>query len=361
MNTFLLVLICSFLIVVFTTPAVIQLASKRGLHGRSKPVLKGLKRRQISSLGGIAIFISFRISQAIFIEVPDFPTNFFIVSLFILFLVGLNDDLTGISPISRLFAQIFVSLIIVLPGNFYFTSLDQLFGIYALDPIFSKIITTLFIVAIINAYNLIDGIDGLAGLLGTLGAFCFSYLFFVSGNIPLALLSIALAGALLGFLIFNFSPAKIFMGDSGAYIIGFTFAVLSVALSNYTKANPMYFFGFTVKSSFGLIAAILLIPVVDCLRVIISRIIRKVHPFVGDNNHIHHRMIRSGLSHRQSSLILFSVNFMFFLIAFGIQNLAPLTQILTLVGLAFVVNIFAFKFLLQDKKQPLSEVLSPQS
>jgi UDP-N-acetylmuramyl pentapeptide phosphotransferase/UDP-N-acetylglucosamine-1-phosphate transferase len=360
MYSFLLVLISSFLIVVFTTPGIIHLASKRNLYGRTKPVLKGLSRRQICSLGGIAIFISFRITQALFIEIPLFPTNYFVVSLFIIFLVGLNDDLAGISPISRLFAQIIVALIMIIPGGLYFTTLDQIFGV-ALDPIFSKVITGLFIVGIINAYNLIDGIDGLAALLGALGAFTFAYLFYLSGNIPLALLCIALFGSLMGFLVYNFSPAKIFMGDSGAYIIGFSFAILSIMLSNSIKDNSFILIGYTVKSSFGLIASILIIPVIDCLRVMFSRIIRGVHPFVGDNNHIHHRMLKSGLSHSQSSLILVFLNFFFVLLALGLQNFAPLTQIIILLIIAILLNLLTFKFLLSPQKIKKTNLISPKS
>jgi UDP-N-acetylmuramyl pentapeptide phosphotransferase/UDP-N-acetylglucosamine-1-phosphate transferase len=165
----------------------------------------------------------------------------------------------------------------------------------------------------------------------------------------------------MGFLVYNFSPAKIFMGDSGAYIIGFSFAVLSIMLSNFIKDNSFILSGYTVKSAFGLIASILIIPVIDCLRVMFSRIMRGVHPFVGDNNHIHHRMLKSGLSHSQSSLILVFVNFFFVLVALGLQNFAPLTQIVTLLIIAILLNLITFKFLLSPQKIKETSLISPKS
>lgn len=339
MYSFIFVLISSFLISFLTIPSIIHLAAKKNLYGRAKPVLKGLSRRQISSLGGIAIFVSLRITHSIFIDIPNFPVNYYIAALFILFLVGLNDDLTGVKPLSRLLAQFIVTLIIIYPGELYFNNLSQLLGTLALNPIVTKLGTALFIVGLINAYNLIDGIDGLAGLLGAIGSFIFAYLFYLSGNTPLALFCLSLFGALLGFLAYNISPAKIFMGDSGAYIIGFTFAILSIELINQVQQSPITLAGIQLKSAFGIVAAITIIPVFDGLRVFTLRLFTQAHPFKGDNNHIHHRLLKMGLTHTEIALSLSLTTLALCILSLSLQHLNPLTQLSILFSLTLLLNI----------------------
>jgi UDP-GlcNAc:undecaprenyl-phosphate GlcNAc-1-phosphate transferase len=342
MFTAILVLSASFLIAYLTIPGIIHLAVKRNLYSNTKPVLQGLKKRPISNLGGIAIFVALRITQSLFIEIPDFPTNYLTASLFILFLVGLNDDLIGVRPISRLVAQLMVALIIVFPGELYFNTLDGMFGFVDIPVLSAQLLTILFIVALVNAYNLIDGIDGLAGSLGALGAFTFAYLFYRSGDQGLALLCLALFGALLAFLRYNMSPAKIFMGDSGAYIIGFMFALLSVKLVNEVHVAHLQFNSITISSAYGIIAAITIIPLFDTARVFFLRLYRKAHPFKGDNNHIHHRLLRMGLTHTQTTLTLTTFTLVLIATALSLQNLAPFYQLLTLFTITLVVNVITY-------------------
>lgn len=339
MYSYIFVLISSFLISFLSIPSIMHLAAKKNLYGRAKPVLNGLSKRQISSLGGIAIFIALRITHSIFIDIPNFPVNYYIAALFILFLVGLNDDLTGVKPLNRLLAQFIVSLIIIFPGELYFNNLDQLLGNLVLNPIVIKLGTALFIVGLINAYNLIDGIDGLAGLLGALGSIIFAYLFFRSGNTQLALFCLSLFGALLGFLVYNISPAKIFMGDSGAYIIGFTFALLSIELINQVQQSPINLAGIQIKSAFGIVAAITIIPVFDGLRVFTLRLLTKAHPFKGDNNHIHHRLLKIGLTHTEIALSLSLTTLAFCILSLSLQHLNPFIQLSILFGLTLLLNI----------------------
>ena len=341
MYSFILVLISSFLISMLTLPSIIHLAAKKNLYGRAKPVLKGLNRRQISSLGGIAIFVSLRLTHSIFIDIPNFPVNYFIAALFIIFLVGLNDDLTGVKPLSRLLAQSIVAFIIIYPGQLYFNNLNQLIGDLAINPVIIKLGTAVFIVGLINAYNLIDGIDGLAGLLGALGSIIFAYLFFRSGNTPLELFCLSLFGALLGFLVYNISPAKIFMGDSGAYIIGFTFAVLSIELINQVQQSPITLAGIQLKSAFGLVAAITIIPVFDGLRVFTLRLFNKTNPFKGDNNHIHHRLLKMGLTHNEIALSLTLSTLSLCILSLSLQQLSLLTQLSILFCSTLLLNILS--------------------
>lgn len=351
-----LVLGTSFLISFLIIPAIIHLALKRNLYANIKPVLKGQKVRKITNLGGVAIFVGLRITHSLLIEIPDFPANFISATLFILFLFGLNDDLTGVRPISRLLAQAIVAFIMIVPAQLYFESLGRILGIEQNIPFVFEIITAIFIVGLVNAFNLIDGIDGLAGVLGLLGSIVFAYLFFLNGDEGFALFSLALFGALAAFLAYNLFDAKIFMGDSGAYTIGFVFAILSVRLVNRVDESAIQFAGIQIRSAYGIITAISIIPLFDTLRVLVLRICRGSHPFRGDNNHIHHRLLKMGLSHSQISLSLGLATCMFIFIAFSLQAYSPFIQILILFGLALVLNTFLhFSFAWKTKSKPLVE------
>jgi UDP-GlcNAc:undecaprenyl-phosphate GlcNAc-1-phosphate transferase len=337
-----LILIISFFITYLSIPSLILLALKRNLFQTVKPVLNNQSKRSISNLGGVAIFISLRITQSLFIDIPNFPVNYVTGSLFILFLIGLNDDLTGVRPISRLVAQIIVSIIIVFPGSFYINSFEDILGVQSIEPLVAQILTIIFIIGLVNAFNLIDGIDGLAGTLGILGSFTFACLFHLSGNDGLAMLALALFGALAGFLRYNISPAKIFMGDSGAYIIGFLFALFSVQLINQVPTEPIYFNGIYLSSAYGVVLAISIVPIFDTARVFFLRLYNKTHPFKGDNNHIHHRLLKMGLSPSQIALILGSFTLGLIIISLSFQSLAAIYQVFILLSITLVLNLISF-------------------
>ncbi len=351
MYTSIIVLLSSFLITFLVIPGIIHLAIRRNLHTTTKPALDGHKIRNISSLGGVAIFTALRITHSLLIEIPDFPLNYFIASLFIIFLVGLNDDLTGVRPLSRLFAQISVALILVFPGELYLQSVDNILGLTNMGPWFNQLITLLFIVGIINAYNLIDGIDGLAGILGVIASAVLAYIFYANQQIGLAMFFLALLGSLFAFLYFNLLNARIFMGDSGAYIIGICVAMGAIELVNKVSVSHINLGAITITSAYGLITAITIIPVFDTLRVFALRLYSKTHPFKGDNNHIHHRLLKMGLTHTQTSLILGAITILMVACALALQNYSPLKQVLTIFFLALLINLISY-LLFQLRSQP---------
>jgi UDP-N-acetylmuramyl pentapeptide phosphotransferase/UDP-N-acetylglucosamine-1-phosphate transferase len=157
---------------------------------------------------------------------------------------------------------------------------------------------------IINAYNLIDGIDGLAASLGLISSVSFALFFLINYNFPYAILGFAMAGALLSFLVFNFHPAKIFMGDSGSMLIGLVNAVLLLKFISVGSTVQDY----PVPSTPALGFAILLIPVMDVLRVICIRLSRGRSPFSPDRNHVHHLLLSKGFSHAKVTLMLIGVS-----------------------------------------------------
>ncbi|MBL4706687.1 MAG: undecaprenyl/decaprenyl-phosphate alpha-N-acetylglucosaminyl 1-phosphate transferase, partial [Flavobacteriales bacterium] len=164
-------------------------------------------------------------------------------------------------------------------------------------------------IVIVNAYNLIDGVDGLAAGIGLINSCMFAGWFYYTGNVPLALLAMILAGALLGFLVFNFNPAKIFMGDSGSMVIGAIISVLAISMINEDESRVRESMGMLAKIPTPVFAmSVLVYPLVDTLRVFAVRALKGNSPFSADRNHIHHRLIEAGLSHKQTVLLLYGFN-----------------------------------------------------
>ena len=168
----------------------------------------------------------------------------------------------------------------------------------------------------INAYNCIDGINGLAGGLAMINALVFGLMFWYIGSINMAIMAFALAGALFGFLHFNFGKAKIFMGDNGSTVVGFVLAIFAIQYMNIqpnlaeTTALP------------AIVFSIIFIPMVDFLKVIFTRMLRGKSPFYPDRTHIHHQFLSLGLSHKSVCYILYSINIMMIItiMFFGSQN-----------------------------------------
>ena len=337
-----LTLISGFLISYLLMPNIIYLAIRKNLFSTLKPVLNGGEIRKISNLGGIAIFVGLRITHSLFIDLENFPSNYYIAALFIIFLVGLNDDLTGMRPLNRLIAQITVALVIVIPGDLYVHSLDGMFGIYELNPMLGMFLSAFFIVGLINAFNLIDGIDGLAGSLALLIMLAFAYLFYLLHSTDLALLCLAFSGTLIAFLIYNAHPAKIFMGDSGAYIIGFTMGTLSIALVNGISQNSLEIAGTTVHSAYGIVSAMLFLPIFDTIRVFTLRLCNKQHPFKGDSNHMHHRLIKLGFTHSQIAGTFVVTTLALTLCSILLHNFNPALQVLILLGIVLLLNLITY-------------------
>jgi UDP-N-acetylmuramyl pentapeptide phosphotransferase/UDP-N-acetylglucosamine-1-phosphate transferase len=178
--------------------------------------------------------------------------------------------------------------------------------------------------------NLIDGIDGLAAGVGFIAASVFGVWFIFANEYTLASLSFSLSGALLGFLIFNFSPAKIFMGDSGSLIIGMFICVLSIKLIEY-PVNGLNSFWIHVSNPIFVIAA-LSYPLTDTLRIFLLRAVKGQSPFAADKNHLHHRLLDCGYSHAKTVVIIY----VFSMLTVGVSLLSyylnPSLSLFTVLG-----------------------------
>lgn len=296
----------SILITLLAIPSILHVARARHLYDDL-----GHFRKQhdhgIPRLGGVAIFVSFTITSLLFsMTDKSLPINYLLTACIILFAMGLKDDLSGVNPRTKFYIQFAVAAILVLPGNIRLSSMYGVFGIYDLPYWPSIALSILTIILIVNAFNLIDGIDGLAATTGIVVNGCFAAMFIYMHQYELAAVSFAMVGSIFGFLKFNLTPAKIFMGDTGSLLIGLISVVMAIKfieLNKFTNIKTPEVF-----SAPALAVAILIGPIFDTVRVFIMRISSGLSPFSADRNHIHHRMLRLGFTHLQTTLILAGLN-----------------------------------------------------
>ena len=278
------------------------------------------QERQVHSsplprLGGVAIFISFSLSVAIAVALvwhnPRWQSAFsaktlltILVPASLVFLLGVYDDIHGVGPYFKFSIQA-AAASMLFAGGLRIVDIPVLFGHHSLPWFAGLPFTVLWVLAITNAFNLIDGLDGLAAgsaLFSTLVAFVVALL---NGPSLVTVMTIALAGAILGFLRYNFNPATIFLGDSGSLFIGFLLSAL--ALEGAQKAPTIVAVAIPVVS-FGL-------PILETSLSIIRRLISGRPVFTADREHIHHKLMQHGLTHRQVVILLYGVSAIFALLS----------------------------------------------
>ncbi|MBK9285719.1 MAG: undecaprenyl/decaprenyl-phosphate alpha-N-acetylglucosaminyl 1-phosphate transferase [Sphingobacteriaceae bacterium] len=313
MSVLILAFFTAFIVVLYSTPALIKVAVLKRLIDSPTEDRK-IHKRSIPTIGGIIIFAGTLFAYTLWYSVEDLQHydkilqsvkefKLVIATSIILFFVGVKDDIIGTAPVKKLFAHIVVALILVLMGDIRITSLHGIFGVYNI-PIWGSVFLSIFTyVVVVNAFNLIDGVDGLAAGVGLLSSVAFGIWFIFAKEFPYAALSFSLAGALFGFLIFNFSPAKIFMGDSGSLVIGMFICVLAIRLIEYPTSALDNFWVHVSKPVYAVAA--LIYPLLDTLRVFIIRALKGASPFQADRNHLHHKLIDCKYGHAKSVIIIY--------------------------------------------------------
>ncbi len=296
----LIAFLVSALVVVWATPTVKQLGLKSGRV--DKPGERKVHQRPMVRLGGVAIFLGVVVALLVvwwtggFAQLPrqkEYEIWGVTIGGLAFFLIGLTDDLYNLSPFTRLFAQIFVSILAWQAGvQIEFLKIPFL-GIVNLPDGLSILITVVWLVGMANAINWIDGLDGLAAGVSGIAAVVMLIVCLFMNQPAAALIAASLAGGSLGFLRYNFNPAQIFMGDGGAYFIGFTLA--GVGIIGLVK-------GVTTAAVVFLILAV---PILDMSAVIVDRLRRGKSPFKADKRHLHHRLLQAGLSHRLAVLFIY--------------------------------------------------------
>ncbi len=334
------IIFLSTILSIIVIPSIIHVSKIRHLFDDMESNRKN-HTDSIPRLGGVAIFCSFTIVSLIFLSyTPVLPSNFLLTSCIMLFALGLKDDLAGVNSTTKFGVQVVTASVVVVLGGVNLTSLYGVFDIYDIPYSVSVILSLTTIVLCINAFNLIDGIDGLAGTIGVVVNASFGILFLNMGQFEIACIAFSLVGAILGFLAFNYSPAKIFMGDTGSFLIGLISIVLAIKfielnkfIPNNTLPRPLFY------SAPSIAIAILIIPIFDTLRIFILRLLKGNSPFVADRNHIHHRLLLLGLNHMQATLILMLINFFFIYLALQLRLEGNVTLILLFLGLGMFFNL----------------------
>lgn len=304
-------------VVLWTTPDVRNIGVKSGRL--DKPGERKVHQRPMVRLGGVSIFAGTVISLLIVWWLggfgnlpPEKEWQIWGVTLGGLgfFLIGLADDLLNLSPLTRLLMQIIIAAGAWKAG----VSIDFLSiptgGLVHLGW-WSLPLTVLWLVGMVNAINWIDGLDGLAAGVSGIASVVMLVVALFMHQSAAALIAAALAGAALGFLRYNFNPAQIFMGDGGAYFMGFTLAAVGVVGLVKTPAVTAVLLPYLI----------LAVPIVDMSAVILARLRRGKSPFVADKSHLHHRLLRAGLSHRLTVLFIYSLTLWFGSLALAIAGI----------------------------------------
>jgi UDP-N-acetylmuramyl pentapeptide phosphotransferase/UDP-N-acetylglucosamine-1-phosphate transferase len=330
-----------------TIPLLIKLAESKNLYDEPDSARKSHTKRT-PTLGGIAIFAGLIFSISFWAKFSNFvEIQYIIASLTIIGIIGIIDDIIGLAPFKKLMGQIFASFILVIWGDIRIDSLFGIFGIGELHYIVSVLFTVFTLLIIINSFNLIDGLNGLSASIGIISSIILGTWFYMNNeNSQFSIIAFALTGALIGFLRYNVTPAKIFMGDTGSLLLGLILGMLSIKFIdiNFHKTGAVL-----VKSVPIVAISIIIIPLFDLLRSFSIRIINKRSPFRPDRNHMHHMLIDLGFSHTFATGILVIFNISIITIAFCFDNIGiyPLGFIILSISILFSSVLY----ILLNKKQ----------
>ncbi len=338
----------SLLLVLSIIPSIIHVANKLSLFD-DIDVDRKSHSYGISRLGGVAIFCSFTITSLLFSGINEYQHSaYLLTSCIMLFAVGLKDDLTGVNANTKFIIQLLVALIMVLLGDVRLTSMYSVFNLYELPYWTSVSCSVLIIMFLTNAFNLIDGIDGLIGITAVIANLTFGFMFAHMNQPAFACIAFSMVGALIGFLRYNFTPAKIFMGDTGSLIIGLVSAVLSLQFIELNKTDGSHLVYYNAAPSIAV--AVLIGPIFDAIRVFVLRIIKKGSPFIADNNHIHHRILKLRFNHLQTTFILMIFNVLIIFMALELRYLGNFVLIGILFIMCILFNII-LSYLIRSKER----------
>jgi UDP-N-acetylmuramyl pentapeptide phosphotransferase/UDP-N-acetylglucosamine-1-phosphate transferase len=330
----------AFVLTYFAIPSIINIARKKNLC--DEPGERRSHSESTPSLGGIAIFAGVIFSIILWTPFNIFgDLQYILCSFIIIFLIGAKDDILPIAPNKKLIGQILAAGILVFKSNVKLTSFYGMFGVTELPEVVSIILSIFVIIVIINAFNLIDGINGLSGSISTLITVVLGTWFFLTDQIALALVAFSTAGAVVAFLKYNFTPAKIFMGDTGSLLIGLVCSILAIEFIESHNALAVDH-RWAFKAVPAVAIGIMILPLFDTLRVFTMRALRGKSPFSPDRTHIHHLLIDFGLSHMQATGVLVVVNIFFIIMVYALQDLGSVNLLLIIIGMAISLTALLY-------------------
>ncbi|GGH80239.1 UDP-N-acetylmuramyl pentapeptide phosphotransferase/UDP-N-acetylglucosamine-1-phosphate transferase [Filimonas zeae] len=323
--------VIAFLVTFYAIPVVIQVAEQKKLF--DVPDERKVHKVPIPSLGGLAMFAGLMISLLLTAVLNHSSTfQYYIATFVIIFFLGIKDDIVILTPIKKFVGQLLVAAILCFKGGILLTSMHGFLGIGQLDPTASYLLTFFTVIVVINAFNLIDGVDGLAGSLGLITCVVFGTYFFLAGDLLHALLSFAMVGSIIAFLIYNYNPAKIFMGDTGSMLLGLVNVILTVHFIETAPTAKTY----PIYSSPAIGFSILLLPLMDTLRVFGIRILNRRSPFSPDRNHLHHILLERGMGHKSIAISIALASIIPIIICFTFQRYGNTLLILSLISFFFL-------------------------
>jgi UDP-GlcNAc:undecaprenyl-phosphate/decaprenyl-phosphate GlcNAc-1-phosphate transferase len=326
-NMIYLTLVVCFVASLVLTPLIRKLAFRIG--ATDTPNQRKVHQKIMPRLGGLAVYISFIIG--LLILHPENPYNSaIIIGSLIIMATGILDDLFELSAKVKLAGQLSAALVVVLLGGVQVNVVNIPFGSQVEFGILSVPLTILWIVGITNAINLIDGLDGLAAGVSSIALLTIGGMAVIMGDGYVVAMALIIMASTIGFLFYNFYPAKIFLGDTGALFLGYMISVLSLL-------------GFKSVTMISLIVPVIIlgVPVSDTFFAIIRRFVNKQPLSEPDKSHLHHCLLRLGFSHRQTVLMIYAMAALFGLVAV-IFSMATVWGALVVVGvLLLVIEVFA--------------------
>jgi len=338
MDRGILFFITSFAVSFVLFPATIKVLKKYNLV--DSPGGRKIHTEHTPAIGGVPIFLGIMLSVMMWLPLAYIGEFKYVISaLIITFILGLRDDLIELKANQKLLGQIAAASLLIFFCDIRLRSMYGLFGIYDLPIWASFLVTTFTFIVVTNAYNLIDGIDGLAGSVAILALLFFGSWFMLVGKIHYSFFCFAFAGSLLAFLNYNWAPSRIFMGDTGSLLIGFFIASSTIYFidTNYRLSDDSLFkFNAFVASGVGIIA----IPLYDTLRVFVKRVIAGKSPMHPDKNHVHHVLLKLGMSHAGATLVLIAINLLFIGIVVSFRDMSDNLVLPLMVGLAVALGLF---------------------
>ena len=327
-NVFVIVIV-TFLASLILVPIVKKIAIH--INAMDEPNERKIHKVPMPRLGGLAIFLAFLLGYMLYGEISTQMLSILIGS-FLLILVGIVDDIHSVKARYKLIVQIVAAAIVVLYGDLSFTELSVFgYNIYFND-FFGALLSILFIVAITNAINLIDGLDGLAAGISSIYFLTIAIIAFILNRIGGldVIISLIMLGSTLGFLFHNFPPAKIFMGDTGSLFLGFMISIIALL-------------GYKVTTFTSLIVPIIIlaIPIFDTVFAILRRLLKGQNIGVADKEHFHHQLLKMKYSPTKSILIIYAIDIAFAAVSIfyilGDNQIAIAIYVVLMILLLFVI------------------------
>ncbi|MFC3415131.1 glycosyltransferase family 4 protein [Algoriphagus hitonicola] len=317
---FFLAALTAFSVGMISMPILIKILRKAKIG--DNPGGRKIHTSFIPSMGGVGFFVASLVAMSIWawqFPLPDI--RYLLGAIAIMFIVGLRDDLIEMKASQKIVGQLIAVLLVVVASDIRIKDLHGFLGFHELPLWFSYSFSAFVLLALTNAFNLIDGLDGLAG---TMAMLVFGFLgtwFLVQGLESYAVLSFTFLGGILAFLMFNWHPAKIFMGDTGSLLLGFTQGALIIAFMEYNATLPEDgFLQFEPVFTSGIV--LMLYPLYDMARVFTRRLSQGKGPMTPDKSHVHHFLMRMGLKHNQVALMLGALQLSFILLIFVMADVS---------------------------------------